>query len=468
MSSDHDTEKAAQPQGVTWNEEDWQGLLKRLPGDWQEQAIKRKAWQRTRKLARIEDLLRALLVYAACGFSYRQLGLWATLVGLGSLCERAWRKRLQRSQDWIGWLMGAVLGTGSHPHWLPSSAGRILLVDATRWGVAAGTGDDVRMHSAYDLQEGRLGQVQVTDRYQGEGLQHFGLRTGDIVVTDAGYRLGTSIEQGQEQGAFGVHRLSDFQVRLEREDGRKIELKRLVKHQKYGTVSEYRVWVWEPKHQQRFAIRLIIALPPREQAQQARRRKRERIRHKKGTKASLAPAWWAGVLLLGTTLPSEQWKAEEVVKLYRARWQIELFFKRLKQGLQLHQLPMKVGERAQVYVQLCVLLWALQEQEVQQLTEDLRGLLVEPAVGSWQEPAELEPEAAGWVISHWGLARCALSTLRTLLRGSWSQQRLRDCLPDLRRYLLSRDRPMRRSQETEMHHWLLLRLSLPQKEVQTL
>ena len=50
-SSVNDTEKSASVQGVHWNEEDWQGLLKRLPCEWEEQVIKLKAWQRTRKLA---------------------------------------------------------------------------------------------------------------------------------------------------------------------------------------------------------------------------------------------------------------------------------------------------------------------------------------------------------------------------------------------------------------------------------
>ncbi len=57
-------------------------MLKRLPEKWQEQAYKLKAWQRVRKLASVTDLLRALLVYAACGYSFRQLGIWATLVGV--------------------------------------------------------------------------------------------------------------------------------------------------------------------------------------------------------------------------------------------------------------------------------------------------------------------------------------------------------------------------------------------------
>jgi hypothetical protein len=465
MSSINDSEMPASPQGVQWNEEDWQAVLKRLPSDWEEQAIKLKAWQRLRKLACVADLLRALLVYAACGFSFRQLGLWATVVGVGCLSERAWRKRVERAQEWIKWLLGALIGSQQSPDWLPKTAGRVWLIDASRLKMPAGSGEDVKVHSAYNLGLGRLEEVEVSDRHSAEGLHHFALRKGDVVVTDAGYKLGASVQQGQAQGAYGVHRFSPHQVRLEREDGQKIDLKRLVKHQKYGTVSEYKVWVWDPSHSERFAIRLVISLLPRQKAMQARARKQARIRLKKGPKANLAPAWWAGVILLGTTLPQEQWSTQDVVKLYRARWQIELLFKRLKQGLQLHLLPVKVWARAQAYVHLCLLVWCLQEQEAQELSALLSGLLIEPEVGPVQEQDEPDQPMSAGVISHWGLARWELETLRTLLRGSWTRQRVQDCLPQLRRYLVSRQRDKRLSQETEVQHWLLQQLALPQKEV---
>src|SRR6266516_2664294 len=394
-SSIHDTEIAAPIQGVSWNEEDWQGMLKRLPSNWQEQAVKLKAWQRVRKLAQVTDLLRALLVYAACGYSFRQLGLWATLVGVGCLSERAWRKRVERAQEWIKWLLGSLIGSQQSPDWLPKTAGRVWLIDASRVKTPAGSGEDVKVHSAYNLGAGRLEAVEVSDRHSAEG----------------------------------VHRFSNHQVRLEREDGQKIELKRLIKHQKYGTVKEYKAWVWDPSHTQRFAIRVVISLLPRKEAMQARARKQARIRLKKGSKANLAPAWWAGVMLLGTTLAPESWSAQDVVKLYRARWQIELLFKRLKQGLHLHLLPVKLWERAQAYVHLCLIVWSLQEHEAQQLNELLSGLLIEPEVGPVQEEDEQTEPSPRWVISHGGLARCELETLRTLLRGSWSRQRLRECVP---------------------------------------
>ena len=123
MSSINDSEMPASPQGVQWNEEDWQAVLKRLPSDWEEQAIKLKAWPRLRKRAGVADLRRALLVYAACGFSFRQLGRWASVEGVGCLSERAWRKRVEWAQEWIWWvLVRVVYHTGSVLHlWITES-----------------------------------------------------------------------------------------------------------------------------------------------------------------------------------------------------------------------------------------------------------------------------------------------------------------------------------------------------------
>ena len=81
-----------------------------------------------------------------------------------------------------------------------------------------------------------------------------------------------------------------------------------------------------------------------------------------------------------------------------------------------------------------------------------------------QEPGEPSQLTPGWVISHGGLARCELETLRILLQGSWTRQRVQDCLPQVRRYLVSRPRDKRLSQETEVQHWLGQQLALPQRE----
>jgi hypothetical protein len=159
---------------ATWNEV----VATKLPSNLEEQARLHKAWRRKRGLRRVSDLLRALLVYACCQYSLRELGMWAVLKGIGSLSERAWRKRLEQSQLWIAWLLSELLGVHQRLAWLPKGVGRVRIGDATRWRTLGGTGDDVRLHQSYDLATGKMDQVQWTNRYQAESLSHFSLGEG--------------------------------------------------------------------------------------------------------------------------------------------------------------------------------------------------------------------------------------------------------------------------------------------------
>jgi hypothetical protein len=84
-----------------------------LPATDQEQARRLGAWTRTRGIPSIDALLQALLCYVLCARSLRQLGAWATLVGLGSSSDRAWSKRIRHSTAWARWLLGALMRPSS-------------------------------------------------------------------------------------------------------------------------------------------------------------------------------------------------------------------------------------------------------------------------------------------------------------------------------------------------------------------
>src|SRR5205085_1770740 len=157
-------------------------------------------------------------------------------------CERAWRKRLDRSRVWIEWLLGELLGVQQTPSWLPKGAGRVLLIDATRLKTLGGTGDDVRLHQSYDLRAGRMEQVQLTDRHAAEGLGHFTFRAGDTVMTDAGYPVGSSVESTQQSQAVLVQRTTASQLHVEEEGGQTIDLKGRIKHVSANCLKEVRGW----------------------------------------------------------------------------------------------------------------------------------------------------------------------------------------------------------------------------------
>jgi len=143
--------------------------------------------------------------------------MWVVLKGIGSLSERAWRKRLEQSQLWIAWLLSELLGVHQRPVWLPEGVGRVRIVDATRWKTPAGTGDDVRLHQSYDVATGKMDQVPLTDRHQAESLSHFTLAEGDLMVTDAGYPVPSSVEVTQQSKSQQMPRTTASHLHIENE-----------------------------------------------------------------------------------------------------------------------------------------------------------------------------------------------------------------------------------------------------------
>lgn len=439
---------------LAWNEV----VTTKLPANLEEQARLHKAWSRKRGVSSVSDLLRALLVYACCQYSFRELGMWAVLKGIGSLSERAWRKRLEQSQRWIAWLLSELLGVHQRPAWLPEGVGRVRLIDATRWKTVGGTGDDVRLHQSYDLATGKMDQVQLTTRYQAESLSHFAMAEGDLMVTDAGYPVPSSVEVTQQSKSFLLQRTTASHLHIEDEQGQTMILKEQVKGQRSDSLKQLKGWIRLPKSGERTQVRLLCYRLPEEQAKKARDRKAAKLRKKHGRKYNQELVWWASWVLLVTTTDEAMWSGQDLVYLYRARWQIELLFKRIKQCLRLHRLVLKDWERVSCVLHLNLIAWWLQEQEAQWL-RDLLTQVLSPTQGPIRELSEPEQEdeeesqESQWVISSWTLAHFCCEEVRTMLRGAWTRRRKQECEPALRRYVLSRKRK-RGHRETEQRTWL--------------
>jgi hypothetical protein len=189
-----------------------------------------------------------------------------------------------------------------------------------------------------------------------------------------------------------------------------------------------------------YRVRLIASKLPAEKVAGVRERKRRKARKAKRrlSAQTLQLAQWQVVV---TTLEGSEWSAVEVVRLYRARWQIELVFKRIKQLLHLRPLRCEHPARLAATVHAILVAWALEEQ----VAEEVRGLL--PNGGQdRQRPA-----------SSWLLASLGVETLRQQVRGRWTLARLRECLERLKRFLVSNP-GQRRQQETDLRIWLAERL----------
>jgi hypothetical protein len=81
---------------------------------------------------------------------------------------------------------------------------------------------------------------------------------------------------------------------------------------------------------EQLACRLIAWRMPEEQANRRRQKLRKEVRSKYGREPSAGRLAWCDWTILVTNVPGDRLAPPEAVVLYRARWQVELLFKRWK------------------------------------------------------------------------------------------------------------------------------------------
>ena len=141
--------------------------------------------------------------------------------------------------------------------------------------------------------------------------------------------------------------------------------------------------------------------------------------------------------------------------MYRARWHIELVYKRIKQLLKHQHVRCTTASTALPTITALLLGWALVEEESTAVRQAVRqamecqGQAREECPGPQERPKgeEWQEERTG-PLSEWMLAEVSVDLLCQQIRGSYTAAQYRACLPRLQRFqgLGHRRRPHRYSQ----------------------
>jgi hypothetical protein len=149
----HDTTTSERSQAAPCPADDWtREVVPRLPDDVQHQAMKLKAFERSRQIRSATDLLRGLLAYVYTVHSFQHLSIWSVLLGLADVSANDWRKRLQQASAWLSWLLQEVLAVSTQvsPWLVRGGWRRILLIDGTHFTCPGPLGMVWRVHTAFD------------------------------------------------------------------------------------------------------------------------------------------------------------------------------------------------------------------------------------------------------------------------------------------------------------------------------
>jgi hypothetical protein len=292
---------------------------------------------------------------------------------------------------------------------------------------------------------------------------------GDLVVTDRANGLRKRIVFVLSKLADIVVRISPSKFPMEDEQGAAISVVDWLKglQASAGQICSRAVWITSAR--KRIKLRLIVFRLNQEQQEKAERRTKRKA-SKNRQKVQSDTLYFSGWVLVVTTLPQEQWSDQQILRLYQARWHSELLFKRIKQLLKLQTLRWKTVATAKSTITSLLVGWALVEEEsaavrlamadamhcTEQTTEGtLFGL--EVVNGSWWQDDQDDP------LSEWMLVEACFDLFCQQIRGSYTAERFRACLPRLQRFLCSghRDRP---HLYTQVSRWLGIPAIVPESE----
>jgi hypothetical protein len=419
--------------------EDWDRVLERLAAGWEDRAREHGAFERRREVRSAGDLLRLVLGSAVLGWGQQLVAGWLATLGIAQLSGEAVGKRIRQARAWLSAEVGLLLRVRAE-RWA-GRAVRVRLVDATTICEPGKQGATWRAHAVLDLAAGELCGLELTDHHGAESLVRHASEPGEIRVADRAHGRRTDFGQLLADDVDLLVRIGWRNLPLETPSGEPFDL--IARLERTATApTECSVVVRTPTGP--YPLRLLVAPLPPEQAEAARRRCR-RAASKKQRALDQRTELAAGFVVLVTTLDPAAWSLDDVLALYRCRWQVELLFKRLKSIWHLDHLRARDPEAAQAHL-LAVILAAL-------LAGDVSASAPIP-LGAWLD----DPDHP---LSRWRREVLWHDALRSAIRGPVDLLSLQRSLTTLRRYLrLSPHR--RRHQATDAR--ALLRAHAPHQE----
>jgi len=333
--------------GQLYEDQEWAFVHTLLPSDLEQSARASRALVRCRNVPDAAALMRMALAYAVSDLSLKDVAAWAKGLGLAEITGPGLFYRLREAESWLELVLAQTLqdqvGAGV------GSGMCLRVVDATVMNGPGAVGTEWRAHVLIDPGTGNFRAVQLTDASGGEGYGRYRASAGEVLLGDRAYATARGVWAVASAGAHVVARMNPQTIRL-----CNLQRERILLRNEEGRVPrvggvEFDVLMPIPpaptkSHKSWPLARAVAWVPARAVAARTR----------------LGEVIW-----LLTTLPAEQAMPEQLMQLYRLRWQIELFFKRLKSLLHLDTLPSRQGPTAKSWMLARFLAAALAQALVQ-------------------------------------------------------------------------------------------------------
>ena len=313
-------------------------LMKELPESYEQKCYETKAIQRKRGISGADNLMMLALFHLVNGCSLAEVSAIAKLSKLGELSDVAFMNRMANCNAWFESILDEISPSGQGgyavPQWLEGY--RPLAFDASDVSEKGRSGRIYRLHYALELFKMKTHQYAITDNKTGETLRNFTLRENDLVIADRAYGTLRGIKHCLAAKANFILRLRTNCFSVYDKDGKKIDLLEAVKAIKEGKSLDLRALA-NGDEGTLIPLRICAMRKPPEAVERTKKQLTNKSKQTQVVKTDEAKLF-NEYIVLATVLP-EHITSEQVLQAYRLRWQVEIYFRRLKSILDFGELP---------------------------------------------------------------------------------------------------------------------------------
>lgn len=317
----------------------FEDLWQDLPPETTALARECKAFVRAKKVKTPQQLFRVVFLYCGVEKSLRETAAAFTLLS-ESMTDSSIAERLAACRPWVQAVLAKMLHTNAVTT-LPAPW-RCLVIDGSHVQGPGAQGTQYRLHICMDVVQLQFVALTVTDQHPGESLVHFPLGPGDSALADRGDGYAPPIVETVRQQADVILRMSPAHRPVSEGDGQRVDLLHVLREQPWETSRPIAVRVQAPTNAAAVRGSVQAYRLSEEQANTARQRLRAHSRQQ-GRPPKDATRFWAGWVLVFTTVAPSLRRAETISALSRVRWQIEIALQRWKRVLDVGQLRAKAG-----------------------------------------------------------------------------------------------------------------------------
>jgi hypothetical protein len=235
-------------------------------------------------------------------------------------------ERIQNSWAWLKWMCEAMCRenhfTMEKPEWLDRD---LLTIDGSEMCVKGSHQGDYRLHCAFDIFNFQYRTIEITEVKEGEKLSRHMIKPNDIVLGDRMYGNIQGMEHVRRHGGDFIlrYRTKGFNVY----DGKGEKINLLERFAGLSPMENLSLDCFYYTEGTKQPVRLVAMRKDDASIETTHRKMKKKLNKQRGTAPSQEALDFNQYIVVATSLA---YSNERILELYRARWQIEQVFMRLK------------------------------------------------------------------------------------------------------------------------------------------